>query len=216
MVLAPSAAGEVLLEKVSRKFGQLVLLRAVDLLVQPGTVTEIVGDNGTGKTSLLRILAGTLAPDSGRVEVVGRPPGRGMASLVPAGDRALYWRLTGRQELEFYARISCADRDQAVELAAEAAALMEVDGFSDRQIGTCSTGQRRRLMFARSLVGRAPVLLLDEPYADLDEAACQLVGHAVRKWTDQGGLALWTSPTRGGGPRPDRTLTLREGELTHG
>jgi ABC-type transport system involved in cytochrome c biogenesis ATPase subunit len=66
---------------------------------------------------------------------------------------------------------------------------------------------------ARSLVGRSPVLLLDEPYADLDEAACGVVERAIRLWTDQGGLAVWTSPTVGGGPRSDVAYRLRNGEL---
>jgi len=86
----------------------------------------------------------------------------------------------------------------------------------DRQIGTFSTGQRRRLMVARSLVGLAPVLLLDEPYADLDETACGVVESAVRRWQARGGLVVWTSPTVGGGPTPDRTFRLVEGRLVDG
>jgi ABC-2 type transport system ATP-binding protein len=136
-----------------------------------------------------------------------------MAALVPAGDRALYWRLTGRQELEFFARVTGIGRADAAHAASEAASALEVEHLMDRQIGTFSTGQRRRLMVARSLVGLAPVLLLDEPYADLDETACGVVERVARTWAERGGLVIWTSPIAGGGPRPNARFRLRGGRL---
>lgn len=214
-MLSPKAAGDVVLDHVSRRFGALTVLDDISLTLASGSITEIVGDNGAGKTSLLRILAGTLAPASGSVTVSGMAPGSGMAALVPAGDRALYWRLTARQELEFFARVAGVGRAQAAETASEAAAALEVEHLIDRQIGTFSTGQRRRLMVARSLVGLAPVLLLDEPYADLDETACGIVQAATRAWSDRRGLVLWTSPVSGGGPRPDARYRMVGGRLRH-
>jgi ABC-type multidrug transport system ATPase subunit len=212
-MLAPRTSGDVVLDGVSRNFGDLVVLDGVDARLPAGTITEIVGDNGAGTTSLLRVVAGTLAPTSGSVAVAGRPPGSGMAALVPAGDRALYWRLTGRQELEFFARITGAPRAQASDIALDAAAMLQVEHLLDRQIGTFSTGQRRRLMVARSLVGLSPVLLLDEPYADLDDSACAVVESAARAWTEAGGSVIWASPTVSGGPAPGMTMRLLDGRL---
>jgi ABC-type multidrug transport system ATPase subunit len=212
-MLSPMAAGGVELHRVSRSFGAIDVLRDIEAQFPPGSITEIVGDNGAGKSSLLRILAGTLTPTSGSVTIAGSPPGRGKAGLVPAGDRALYWRLTGRQELEFFARVTGVPRADAAVVASEAAEMLEVEHLMDRQIGTFSTGQRRRLMVARSLVGLAPTLLLDEPYADLDEKACSVVESAVRAWTRAGGVVIWASPTSGGGPSPDDTYRLAGGGL---
>lgn len=136
-----------------------------------------------------------------------------MAALVPAGDRALYWRLTGRQELEFFARITGVTRARASAIALDAAAMLQVEHLLDRQIGTFSTGQRRRLMVARSLVGLSPVLLLDEPYADLDDAACEVVASAAQRWSGEGGSVIWTSPSADGGPPPTATFRLLDGRL---
>jgi ABC-type multidrug transport system ATPase subunit len=213
MQLVPAAPGEVVLQHVSRRFGDVHVLEDVSQVLPSGSLTAIIGDNGSGKTSLLRIIAGTLLPDAGAVTISGLPPGNGLAAIVPAGDRALYWRLTGAQELGFFARLTGVERDEARNLTTKAAELLEVEHLADRQIGTFSTGQRRRLMVARSLVGRAPVLLLDEPYADLDPTARDVVERALRRWTDHGGAAVWTSPTVEGGPRSDAALHLRNGML---
>jgi ABC-type multidrug transport system ATPase subunit len=215
-MLSPQHAGDLSLHNVSRSFGTVEVLRDVNVHLGAGSITEIIGDNGAGKTSLLRMVAGTLEPSSGSIDVAGRPPGRGMAALVPAGDRALYWRLTGRQELEFFARVTGVSRAQAAETASEAAAALDIEILLDRQIGTFSTGQRRRLMVARSLVGLAPILLFDEPYSDLDHAACEVVERVARRWVEHDGLVVWTSPTAGGGPPPDRRFRLTEGTLVDG
>jgi len=212
-MLSPTTTGDVVLAHVSRSFGHVTVLDDVDARMSAGSITEIIGDNGAGKTSLMRILAGTLTPTAGAVTVAGAPPGRGLAALVPAGDRALYWRLTGRQELEFFARVTGIGRAEAAETASQAAEALEVERLMDRQIGTFSTGQRRRLMVARSLVGLAPVMLLDEPYADLDETACGVVERVARSWAERGGMVIWTSPIAGGGPGPDARFHLRGGRL---
>jgi len=215
MLLAPRAEGTLVVDGLARLFGGKTVLDELSLRVEAGSVVQIVGQNGAGKTSLLRILAGTLTPTRGVVSVAGRPPGRGLAAFVPAGDRALYWRLTGRQELEFFSRIARRSRDRAAVAAtvAEAAAALELNELLDQQIATMSTGQRRRVMIARSLVGVPPVLLFDEPYADLDERACELVASVASAWKGKGGTIVWASPIPAGGPTADTSFRLASGKL---
>jgi heme ABC exporter ATP-binding subunit CcmA len=215
-MLSPKAAGDIRLEHVTRRFGATQVLDDLTLHLPSGTITQVTGDNGAGKTSLLRIIAGTLSPASGRVTVSDRGVNEGMAALVPAGDRALYWRLTVRQELEFFASICGTDQAEVSSIASSAAQALHIEDLRDRQIGTLSTGQRRRVMVARGLVSLAPVLLLDEPYADLDETGCSIVADVSRAWIGQGGAVLWTSPIADGGPAPDRKLHLAGGRLTDG
>ncbi len=82
-----------------------------------------------------------------------------------------------------------------------------------RQMGRCSTGQRRRLAIARAFAGRPPVILLDEPYADLDEDGCEGVAEACRAWTSAGGVVMYAAPIAEEGPEPDARVTIADGSL---
>ena len=205
----PSAPGSVDVRGVSRRFGSLEVLRDVSLELGPGTLAGLIGANGSGKTTLLRILAGVLAPDSGEVRVAGAPPGRGLSGFAPPGDRGLYWRLTGRQNLEFFARLGRrSPRDTA--WVAEALGATELLG---KRMGTASTGQRRRLAIARAFAGAAPVVLIDEPYADLDEAGCAGVDEVCRRWCEDGGVVVYAAPAAGEGPEPGVRVSIEGGAI---
>jgi ABC-type multidrug transport system ATPase subunit len=181
--------------------------------VADGSVAALVGRNGSGKTTLLRIAAGTLAPDSGAVTVGDGQPGRGQAGHVPAGDRMLNFRLTGRQNLEFYARL-CGTARRDVRLLAEAAAeALDAGDLLEARTGECSTGQRRRLMLAAGVIGRPPVLLLDEPMADLDDIGRTIVSTLVERWRDAGGAIVCVAPSSGELPTADLHFSLLQGRL---
>jgi ABC-type multidrug transport system ATPase subunit len=201
----PASPGSLEAEGVTRSFGARRVLEGVSLRLEAGTLAAVVGPNGSGKTTLLRVLAGVLLPDAGRVDVAGAPPGSGRSGFVPAGDRGLYWRLTGRANLEFFAGISGVGGTD-VAWAAEA---LDAEPLLDRRMGVCSTGQRRRVAIARALVGRPPVVLIDEPYADLDEPGCAAVEVACRSWTSGGGVVLYAAPLEAEGPEPDVRLELQ-------
>jgi ABC-2 type transport system ATP-binding protein len=183
----------VSVDGVSRSFGQREVLIGVDLDADPGSLTVVTGSNGSGKTSLLRVIGGLLAADSGLVTVCDAPAGRGKTGFLPAGDRGLHWRLTGRQNLTFFARLAALpDVTGRVEGAARAAGAVDL---LDARVGECSTGQRRRLAVAQAIVGLPPVLLLDEPYADLDEPGVDRVNAIVATWCEQEGTVISAAPT---------------------
>jgi ABC-2 type transport system ATP-binding protein len=214
--LIPRSAGSVSVTGLVRRFGDHTVLDDVDLEVASGSVAMVVGDNGSGKTTLLRILAGVLDADAGLVSVAGAPPRRGLSSFVPSGDRMLHWRLTGAQNLGFFARLGGAGGPSLQADVRLAAAALDAEDLLQRHVGECSMGQRRRLMLAVGFLARAPVVLLDEPEADLDDEGRAAVEAACRSWADHGGVVVSATPSADSGLRADALARLTAGRIEMG
>jgi ABC-2 type transport system ATP-binding protein len=189
-----------------------LVLDKLDLTLEPGTRTWIGGRNGVGKTTMLRIAAGLIEPDSGRVEVWGVTAGENRAryqrlvSFLPAGDRGLYARLTVRRQLEFCARIALIPRrrfDQTVQETIDAFDLREL---AERRVDRMSMGQRQRLRIAMTFLPRPEIVLLDEPLTSLDTEGTELLKRAVDELIDRAGTVLWCSPS---GERLDMEFDAR-------
>ena len=154
---------------ISRSYGTHVVVRDVTFHVAPGTMLALLGPNGCGKSTTLKILSGAIAPTAGTFTVDGRPAGsddaRRSTGYVP-DTRGVFPRLTGGEHLELAARLHGADdwRERADALI-ERLALDEV---ADLPAGAYSHGQSRRLSMAMALVGRPPLLLVDEPFDGVD------------------------------------------------
>jgi len=161
-------------------YGSRVLFSGIDAEIAPGQCLVVTGANGAGKSSLLKILAGLLRPESGKVEFDGR---RGCA----APDIHLYGELTGDENLAFFARLL------GISPMLNPALLTDV-GLPPKRgrdlVSTYSSGMRQRLKLAASLLGAPPLLLWDEPTATLDTAGRAIVGELLAKHLGQGGLAV--------------------------
>jgi len=160
-------------EGVRKSFGTTVALDGVDLRAEAGRVLALLGPNGAGKTTLVRILTTLLAPDSGWARVAGYDTVREAAALrsvigLTGQYAAVDELLTGRENLEMIGEFCHLGRGEARRRAAASLEGFGLAEAADRPASTYSGGMRRRLDLAASLIGRPPVLILDEPTTGLD------------------------------------------------
>jgi ABC-2 type transport system ATP-binding protein len=166
-----NAAVEV--EGVTKRFGGTLALNDVSFTVQQGEVLALLGPNGAGKTTVIRVLTTLLKPDSGRARVAGldvQKDARTIRALIGlAGQYATVDELlTGRENLELIGLLYHLDRPVYRRRAQDALERMSLTSAGDNPVKTYSGGMRRRLDLAASLIGRPPVLFLDEPTTGLD------------------------------------------------
>ncbi len=160
-------------EAVTRRFGSTVALNEVTISVGAGRVLALLGPNGAGKTTLVRVLTTLLEPDSGRATVAGldvRKDAAAIRSMIGLAGQyaAVDELLTGRENLELAGLLYHLARPVYKRRAREALATMSLAAAGDQLVKTYSGGMRRRLDLAASLIGRPPVLFLDEPTTGLD------------------------------------------------
>ena len=160
-----------------RRNSVTVAVEGVNLSVQTGSVLAILGPNGAGKTTLLRILAGLALPSSGDARICGldviqeEGRARGLVGVSLGDDRSLYARLSGQQNLEFFAALHGLSRREARQRIDEVSNVLEIP--LDQTVQESSSGIRQRLLIARALLHDPAVLLLDEPTKSLDPASAQ-------------------------------------------
>jgi ABC-2 type transport system ATP-binding protein len=173
-------------------------LRGVSLEVAAGEIVGIIGPNGAGKTTLIKVVVGLLEATSGRVLVEGvdatheRVAARGRIGIVLADDRGFYWRLSGRQNLEFFAALAgvpASGRRSRVDELLELVGL----GQRDKLVFGYSSGMRSRLAIARALLSDPPLLILDEPTRSLDPLAAADTGRVLRDLAGRGHAVLLAS-----------------------
>ena len=179
-------------EDLGKRFGDTEALAGLNLNVAAGTVLGLLGHNGAGKTTAVRILTTLALPTAGRAFVAGhdvvRSPAQARANLSLAGQQAsLDERLTGRENLRLLGRLLKLSKGSAFARADELLARFGIEHAADRQVGTYSGGMRRRLDLAACLVVHRPVVFLDEPTTGLDPrgrlALWQLLGELTAAGT---------------------------------
>jgi Cu-processing system ATP-binding protein len=162
----------VVVSCVAKSYGKVSAVRDVSFTLNEGETVALVGHNGAGKTTIVKLLLGLIRPSEGSVTVLGEDPAKGDFSVrqrlgyLPESV-AFHMALTGRETLAFYARLKRVDRACIPELLDRVGLVAEA---ADRPVRTYSKGMRQRLGLAQALLGQPRVLLLDEPTSGLDPA----------------------------------------------
>lgn len=183
-------------ENVRRRFGRLSVLQGVSGSVAAGEALLVTGPNGSGKSTLLRCLAGILAPDAGRIDYREGERDLDIAERrlrigYVAPDLAFYNELTVAENLRFFARLRRVDPARGFEV------LHRLALPTDRMVGALSSGMRQRLRWGWALLHRPRLLLLDEPFQNLDapgeEGTRALLAEHLAE--TPGGLAVIANPS---------------------
>ncbi len=177
----------------------VVALDGVSMDIDEGEIHGLLGPNGAGKTTLVKVLSTVLLPTSGSASVLGHDvvretkAVRRIIGVVLGGDRGLYWRLTGRQNLEYWAALYNVPASTARRRVSD---LLESVGLSDRAdhlVEGYSRGMKQRLHLARGLVADPRVIFLDEPTAGMDPIASREFRRLVETLRSEGRTVLLTT-----------------------
>ncbi|HUN92056.1 MAG TPA: ATP-binding cassette domain-containing protein [Burkholderiaceae bacterium] len=216
-----ATAVAIRLDAVERRFGGIVALRGISVDVRRGIITGLVGPDGAGKTTLMRLMAGLLAADGGSLRVEGCDPVReGDALRARLGYMpqkfGLYEDLSVQENLDLYADL------RGVVGAARAARLARLLQFTDlapftaRMAGKLSGGMKQKLGLACALLGDPRILLLDEPSVGVDPISRRELWKIVRELCAGGMTVLWSTSYLDEAELCDEVLLLSEGELKFG
>lgn len=193
-------------------------LDGVDLGVHAGRLHSVIGPNGSGKSTLLRLLTGVLQPESGRVELGGRPldqidrRDRARRVAVVAQSESIAFPLLARELVSMgrypYLRGLAAERPSDREIVAASLARCDVSHLAERNVQTLSGGELQRVRIARALAQEPDFLLLDEPTSSLDMGHEMAILELLREAADGGMAVLWITHHLGVAGRFSDELTL--------
>jgi ABC-2 type transport system ATP-binding protein len=181
---------------LEKSYKELRVLRGVSFGVEPGSIFALLGSNGAGKTTVVKILSTLLKPDAGTAAVYGfdvaMQPANVRESISLTGQfAAVDETLTGRENLVLMARLR--HLKDAGRIADELLARFELTDAAQRRVSTYSGGMRRRLDIAMSLIGNPPVIFLDEPTTGLDPQSRVEVWNSIKELAGQGTTVLLTT-----------------------
>ena len=183
---------------LTKRFGDLVAVDGIDLLVREGEFFGFLGPNGAGKSTTIKMLCGLLRPTAGRITIAGhdiaREPLEVKRSIgVLPEEIALYERLSAGEFLVFAARMHGLPLEEARRRCDDLLELMELTEARDKLIVDYSMGMKKKTAFAAALIHRPRVLFLDEPFNGIDPISVRAIRNVLRQLTEHGTTIFFTT-----------------------
>ncbi|HUI84850.1 MAG TPA: ABC transporter ATP-binding protein [Candidatus Binatia bacterium] len=175
----------IVLDNLVKFFGRFAALRGISASFAPGRLYVVLGDNGAGKSTLLRIVAGLTEPSQGSLTLLGARRVRDVAHRFGYMGHAplLYDELSGRENLRYFAGLYGIHNDEA---GREAMGMVGLDPDLSRRVGQYSQGMRQRLSLARAVLHHPELMLLDEPFSNVDVHSARAMAAVLGQLRDQG------------------------------
>ena len=178
--------------------GEVRAVDGIDFECRPGEIFGLLGANGAGKTTTLRMLATILKPTGGRAslnghDVLAEPEAVRRSLGFYSASTALYPRLTGRETLEFFARINRYPADQVVQRVETLIERFGIAEYADARVEKLSSGMKQKVSIARTIVHDPPVLIFDEPTVGLDVMAALEMQRVIRELRDEGKTIIFST-----------------------
>ncbi|MCW0201738.1 MAG: ABC transporter ATP-binding protein, partial [Rhodanobacter thiooxydans] len=190
-------AAAVVLDNVGKRFGEVHALRGLSATIRYGRLTGLVGPDGAGKTTLMRIMTGLLVPNAGSVTLAGFDVVKDNDAIHVASGYmpqrfGLYEDLSVMENMRLYAQLRGMDAERNADLFAELLDFTRLGPFTTRLAGKLSGGMKQKLGLACALMARPKVLLLDEPGVGVDPVSRQDLWRMVQALTDEGMAVVWS------------------------
>ncbi|WP_354043506.1 ATP-binding cassette domain-containing protein [Devosia sp. UYZn731] len=216
---APVSEPVIAFVDVTKSYGDIKALNAIDFAIGPGEIVGLLGPNGAGKSTLFQIAAGLFAPDAGTVSVFGLDykanASRILADLgVVFQARSVDLDMSVKANLVFHGRLFGFSGKDLAERIAHVTELLEIADLLKRQVRTLSGGNQRRVEIARALLNRPKLLLLDEPSVGLDAVTRRNMIAHMQKVRDQSGTSiLWATHLVEEVEQADRIILINKGDV---
>lgn len=186
-------------QNLTKKFKKTVAVDNISFEVKPGEIVGLLGENGAGKTTTLRMIATMLKPTSGNViidnyNIKDHPSKiREKIGILFGGDVALYDRLSGKENMLYFAKLNGMDDQEAINAVEKITADLKMNEYIDRPVGKYSRGMKQKVSLARSIIHHPEIMLFDEPSTGLDVLSSKLIHDFILKCKTENKAIVFSS-----------------------
>jgi sodium transport system ATP-binding protein len=208
------------IKNLTKAFGTTNAVNDLSVTIAKGEIFGLLGENGAGKTTILRMLATMLRPTSGTAEINGydllKQPDkvRGETGILFGGEVGVYDRLTARENIRYFAELNNMKKEKVDKRIDEISVMLGMSEYIDKRVGKFSRGMKQKVSIARSIVHNPNIMLFDEPTSGLDVTSSRIIHNFIRSCRDEGKIIIFSSHTMSEVEELcDRILIIHKGKV---